>query len=184
MIPSKKRRWLRGVVYAAALLVCLAVLLAGLGAAYQWIEGVRDRRANPAPGKMVDVGGFRMHLYCVGQGSPTVILDSGLSDTWLVWYKVQPQVAQFTRVCSYDRAGLGWSDPSPRPRTSQVIAKELHALLKKANAAPPFVMVGHSMGGLAVRMYTSLYPSDVVGMAPALLPREAVIRYISRDPTW
>ena len=164
MISSKKQRWLRGVVYAAALLVCLPVLLAGMGAAYQWIAGVRDRRANPAPGKMVDVGGFRMHLYCVGQGSPTVILDSGLSDTWLVWYKVQPQVTQFTRVCSYDRAGLGWSDPSPRPRTSQVIAEELHALLKKANVAPPFVMVGHSMGGLDVRMYASLYPSDVVGM--------------------
>ena len=69
-------------------------------------------------------------------------------------------------------------------RDNQVIAKELHALLKKANGAPPFVMVGHSMGGLDMRMYTSLYPSDVVGMAPALLPREAVIRYISRDPTW
>lgn len=113
---------------------------------------------------MIDVGGFRMHLYCVGHGSPAVILDSGLSDTWLHWYKVQPQVARFTQVCSYDRAGLGWSEPSPRPRTSRVIAEELHVLLKKAHVPPPFVLVGHSMGGLNVRMYASLYPSDVVGM--------------------
>jgi pimeloyl-ACP methyl ester carboxylesterase len=163
-ILPKRRRLLRGVMYTAALLVCLLMLLAGVGAAYQWIAEVRDRRANPSPGEIVDVGGLRMHLYCVGQGSPTAILDSGLSDPWLVWYKVQPGVAQFTRVCSYDRAGLGWSDPSPRPRTSRMIAEELHALLKTANLSPPIVLVGHSMGGLDARMYASLYPSDVVGM--------------------
>jgi len=134
------------------------------GAAYQWVANVRDRKANAPPGKMIDVGGFRMQLYCVGDGTPSVILDSGLSDTWLHWYKVQPQVAQFTRVCSYDRAGLGWSEPSPRPRTSRVIAEELHTLLGKAGVHPPFVLVGHSFGGLNVRMYASLYPSDVVGM--------------------
>jgi pimeloyl-ACP methyl ester carboxylesterase len=154
------RHWVRWVAYVAGVLV----LVAGAGATYQWIAGARDRAANPPPGKMIDVGGFRMHLYCVGQGSPVVILDSGLSDTWLHWYKVQPQVAQFTRVCSYDRAGLGWSDPSPRPRTSRVIAEELHTLLKKAGVLPPFVLVGHSMGGLNVRMYASLYPADVAGM--------------------
>jgi pimeloyl-ACP methyl ester carboxylesterase len=155
---------LRRVAYAAALLVCLTFLLAGAGATYQWVANVRDRQANPPPGKMIDVGGFRMHLYCVGQGSPAVILESGLSDTWLHWYKVQPQVAQFTRVCSYDRAGLGWSDPSPRPRTSRVIAEELHTLLKTAEVPPPYVLVGHSMGGLNIRMYASLYPSEVRGM--------------------
>ena len=158
------RRWLHRVVWTTAFTVCLAVLIAGVGATYQLIAGVRDRQANPPPGKMIDVSGSRMHLYCVGQGSPTIILDSGLSDTWLHWHKVQPRVAEFTRVCSYDRAGLGWSEPSPRPRTSRVIAEELHALLKKAQVPPPFVLVGHSMGGLNVRMYVSLYPSDVVGM--------------------
>ncbi len=161
---SRKRRWLRRTGYGTTVLVSLLVALAGTGAAYQWIANRRDRHANPAPGQMVDVGGFRMHLYCTGQGSPTVILDSGLSNTWLHWYKVQPQVAQFTRVCSYDRAGLGWSDPSPRPRTSRVIAEELHTLLTKANVSPPFVLVGHSMGGLNVRMYASMYLSDVAGM--------------------
>ena len=158
------RRWRRRVARAAASVVCLAILIAGAGATYQLIAGLRDRRAHPPPGKMIDVGGFRMHLYCVGQGSPAVILDSGLSDTSLHWYKVQPQVARFTRVCSYDRAGLGWSEPSPRPRTSRVIAGELHTLLVKAGVRPPFVLVGHSFGGLNVRMYASLYPSDLSGM--------------------
>lgn len=161
---SKKRRWLRWIGYAATLSVFLLVLLAGTGAAYQWIASLRDRHANPPPGELVDVGGFRMHLYCIGQGSPTVILDSGLSDTWLHWYKVQPQVSTFAQVCSYDRAGLGWSDSGPRPRTSRVIAEELHTLLTTANLSPPYVLVGHSMGGLNVRMYASMYPSDVAGM--------------------
>ncbi|HVX67833.1 MAG TPA: alpha/beta hydrolase, partial [Bryobacteraceae bacterium] len=140
------------------------MLLAGLGAAYQAIAGYRDRKAFPPPGKLVDVGGFRMHLYCAGEGSPAVILDSGLSDAWLHWYKVQPEVAATTRVCAYDRAGLGWSDPSPRPRSSKVIAQELHTLLERAGIRPPFVLVGHSMGGLDVRMYASLYREQVAGM--------------------
>ncbi len=159
--PSCHER--RGLIWIARIGAMLACLVA-VSAAYQAIANARDRRANPPPGKMIAVDGFRMHLYCVGQGSPTVILESGLSDTWLHWYKVQPQVARFTRVCAYDRAGLGWSDPSPRPRTSRVIAEELHALLKKAEVLPPFVLVGHSAGGLHTRMYASLYPSEVAGM--------------------
>jgi len=105
-----------------------------------------------------------MHLYCVGHGSPTVVLDSGIGDSWLSWRKVQPEVALFTRVCSYDRAGMGWSDKSPNPRTSKFIATELHGLLHNAEISPPFVLVGHSFGGLNVRMYAGLYPADVAGM--------------------
>jgi pimeloyl-ACP methyl ester carboxylesterase len=105
-----------------------------------------------------------MHLYCIGQGSPTVVLDSGIGDSWLSWRKVQPDVAMFTRVCSYDRAGMGWSDKSPNPRTSKFIATELHTLLKNASILPPFVLVGHSFGGLNMRMYASLYPADVAGV--------------------
>jgi pimeloyl-ACP methyl ester carboxylesterase len=93
-----------------------------------------------------------------------VVFDSGLGDTWLVWYKVQPPIAQFTRVCSYDHAGLGWSDPSPHPRTSKVIAEELHSLLHNAGMTGPFVLAGHSLGGLNVRMYASLFPTDVAGV--------------------
>ena len=110
------------------------------------------------PGQLVDVGGYKMHIDCTGQGSPTVILESGLGDTYISWHKVQPQIAQFARVCSYDRAGLGYSDSSPRPRTSRIFAEELHTLLHNAGiSGPPYILVGHSMGGFDVRLYASLY---------------------------
>ncbi len=150
--------------YLGGGLVSLIVLLACAGALYQWIGGSWDRRSHPPPGTFVVVNGLRMHLVCTGQGSPTVVLDSGLSNSWLHWYKVQPEVARFARVCSYDRAGLGWSEPRPGPRTSQAVAKELHTLLRNAGIEPPFVLVGHSMGGLNMQMYASLYRSEVAGM--------------------
>lgn len=155
---------LRKMVRFLAATLLLAVLLLGVGAAHQTVAGFRDRRNNPPPGRLVDVGGYRMHIDCVGDGSPSVILEAGLGDTWLTWYKVQPVVGRFTRVCSYDRAGMGWSDPSPRPRTGKVIAEELHTLLQSADVAPPFVMVAHSHGGLNIREYTDLFRTDVVGM--------------------
>lgn len=116
------------------------------------------------PGQLVDVGGYKMHIHCKGQGTPTVILDSGLGDTYTSWHKVQPQIAQISRVCSYDRAGLGYSDSSPRSRTSKDIAEELHTLLHNAGVPAPFILVGHSMGGFDVRLYASLYRHEVVGM--------------------
>ena len=131
---------------------------------YENIFEARDRRFNPMAGRLVDVGGLKMHIDCTGEGSPTVILDSGLGDTYLSWRKVQPQIAKFTRVCSYDRAGLGYSESSSHPRTSKVIAGELHALLQAAGVAPPYVLVGHSMGGYDVRLYASLYRNEVAGM--------------------
>jgi pimeloyl-ACP methyl ester carboxylesterase len=164
---SKLRRilhWVKIIVVGA---MGLVFVLACAGAAYQWIAHNRDMRQNPRPGKLVDVGGYRMHLYCMGQGSPTVVFDSGLGDTWLAWYKVQAPIGQFTRVCSYDRAGLGWSDPSPHPRTSKVIAWELHSLLHMAGMPGPFVLVGHSFGGMNVRMYARLFPAEVAGVVLA-----------------
>lgn len=161
---SEPRRGLRPIGYVLGGLVCLLVFLIFAGALYQWFTGYRDRSLNPPPGLLVEVDDFRMHLYCIGQGSPTVVLDSGIGDSWLSWRKVQPDVAMFTRVCSYDRAGMGWSDKSPNPRTSKFIATELHALLKNASILPPFVLVGHSFGGLNMRMYASLYPADVAGV--------------------
>jgi pimeloyl-ACP methyl ester carboxylesterase len=113
---------------------------------------------------LVSVDGRKMHIDCTGQGSPTVILDSGLGDTYLSWQKVQPEIARFVHVCSYDRAGLGYSDPSPQPRTSRVIAQELHELLQAAHIAPPYILVGHSMGGYDVRVYAGLYRGEVAGM--------------------
>jgi pimeloyl-ACP methyl ester carboxylesterase len=145
-------------------LVLLVVLLAVAGFLYQNICEARDRRFNPMPGKLVAVNSRQVHLYCSGEGSPTVILDSGLGDTYYSWHKVQPEIAKVSRVCSYDRAGLGFSDRSADPRTSQVIAQELHALLQAALVAPPYVLVGHSMGGYDVRVYTGLYRKEVAGI--------------------
>jgi len=153
--------WMRRIVVS---LITLALLLAGAGFLYQNISVARDRRFNPMPGRMVDANGLKMHIYCTGEGSPAVILDSGLGETYVSWRKVQPEIAKFARVCSYDRAGLGYSDSSSRPRTSRVVAEELHALLEAAGVAPPYVVVGHSAGGYNMRVFTGLYRSEVAGM--------------------
>lgn len=145
------------------LLIFLLILAAG-GFVYENISEARDRRFNPMEGRLVEVGGRKMHIHCTGQGSPTVILDSGLGDSYLSWRKVQPEIAKFTRVCSYDRAGLGYSDSSAQPRTSRVIAEELRALLQAAGVPPPYVIAGHSMGGYDVRVYTDLYRNEIAGM--------------------
>lgn len=163
-VHSRKRTFLRWVRYLLLGLLSLLIVLVCAGAVYEGIESYRDQRRFHPPGRLVDVGGYRLHLYCLGQGSPTVILEAGGGNPWLSWYKVQPQVAPFTRVCSYDRAGLGWSDPSPRPPTASVIAEELHTLLHNAGITGPFVLVGHSLGGMYARMYANRYPSEVVGM--------------------
>src|SRR6516162_5157930 len=108
----------------------------------------------PAPGRMVDVGGWKLHLNCTGEqrvGKPTVILEAGAGDFSVEWSLVQPEVAAFSRVCSYDRAGDGWSELGPHPRTFQQVVYELHQLLKTAGERPPFIMVGHSYGGWLVR---------------------------------
>jgi len=118
----------------------------------------------PAPGQLVDVGGYKMHIQCTGQGSPTVILEAGFADYSATWKHVQPGVAKTTRVCSYDRAGYGWSDPSPHPRTASWRVNELHTLLVNADVQGPYVLVGHSLGGMLMRMYAYNYPDKVIGM--------------------
>ena len=155
------RSWFRRIVIFISLVI-VAVTFAGF--TYENISEARDRRAIPMSGMLVDVAGRKTHIDCQGEGSPAVILNSGLGDTYLSWSKVQPQIAKFTRVCSYDRAGLGYSDSSSEPRTSKVIAQELHALLQAAGVAPPYILVGHSMGGFEVRLYASLYRDQVAGM--------------------
>jgi pimeloyl-ACP methyl ester carboxylesterase len=158
---SRSHHWFRRILLA---LIVLLVGIAACGFLYENVSEARDQRFNPMVGERFDVGGFKMHIDCMGQGSPAVIFDSGLGDTYLSWQKVQPEIAKITRACSYDRAGLGYSDPSPRPRTSQVIAEELHALLQAARVPGPYILVGHSMGGYDVRLYASLYRSEVAGM--------------------
>ncbi|HUV89866.1 MAG TPA: alpha/beta hydrolase [Anaerolineae bacterium] len=161
---SKKRGCLKwgGVAVGALALLLIALL------ALTWFQGSRAkaelRAKYPPPGQMVDVGGYRMHIYCQGTGSPTVVMDAGLGDFSLAWSLVQPQVAQSTRVCAYDRAGLGWSERGPKPRTVQNIVEELHTLLTEGGIEGPYVLVGHSMGGVYVRAYAFDYPEEVVGM--------------------
>lgn len=115
--------------------------------------------------RMVEVAhGRRLNLFCVGSGSPTVVFDSGLGDESSVWGFVQPVIAKRTRTCSYDRAGIGFSDPATRPGTSANIVDDLHKLLTNAGIHGPYVLVGHSYGGLNMLLFASLYRSDVVGM--------------------
>jgi len=116
------------------------------------------------PGRLVDIGGYRLNLYCTGSGSPTVIFESGLGDSAYVWALVQPAVSKLTRTCSYDRAGFGFSDAGPMPRTAGREVAELHALLHNAGLAPPFVLVGHSLGGMLARLYTDRYFTEVAGL--------------------
>ena len=142
--------------------VVVAVLLAGW--AYQRIATARDRKRQPAPGKLVDLDGRDLHLLSMGQGSPTVIFESGLMSTVLSWDKIQPEIAKSTRAVCYDRAGLGWSDPGPAPRDAERMVSELQELLKRANIAPPYILVGHSFGGLTTRLFAARYPEQVAGL--------------------
>lgn len=121
----------------------------------------------PAPGRLVDVGGWRMHINCAGDarpGRPTVILEAGSSDFSIDWAFVQPEVATFGRVCSYDRSGSGWSDLGPFPRTLKQTVFELHLLLEKAGESAPLVYAGHSYGGRILRLYAATYPGEVHGV--------------------
>jgi pimeloyl-ACP methyl ester carboxylesterase len=156
--------WLKRI---ALWLIIGIVTLAAIGAAYQTIANQVDKSAYPPPGQMVDVGGYQLHLYCTGanvNGSPTVILEQGLGGISSGWALVQPEVAKGTRVCSYDRAGMGWSDSSSEPSDAQHIAQELHTLLQNAAIPGPYVLVGWSVGGLYAREYAGQYGDEVVGL--------------------
>ena len=114
---------------------------------------------HPVPGALVDIDGRAMHIYCVGKGTPTVVLESGAGDDWIYWQKVQPEASRASRVCTYDRGGLGWSDPRPGRRDAHAIAADLHRLLAAAGERPPYVMVGASAGALYARMFAATFPS-------------------------
>jgi len=116
------------------------------------------------PGQLVDAGGFRLNLVCMGSGSPTVVFDSGWGDWAPAWSKVQPEIAKWTSTCSYDRAGTGFSDPGPMPRSSVNIARELHTALHHAGIGGPYILVGSAFGGDNVRTFADLYMDEVAGM--------------------
>jgi pimeloyl-ACP methyl ester carboxylesterase len=125
-----------------------------------------DQRILPyvKPGQLVDIGGRRINLHCTGAGGPTVILMAGIFSWSVVWYKTQPVIAQTTRVCGFDRAGYGFSDPGPRPQILSDVVDDLHTALKAGSIPGPYVLVGHSLGGIEVRLFAQRWPKEVVGM--------------------
>ncbi|MGH8182798.1 MAG: alpha/beta hydrolase [Rhodanobacteraceae bacterium] len=136
------------------------------------------------PARLVDIGGRRVNIYCVGHGSPTVVFDAGLGDQIRAWAIVQPAVSKVTRACSYDRAGLGFSDPSGRPGTAANAVDDLRRLLVAASVKPPYVLVGHSLGGMYMQLFADLHRSEVAGMVLVdPVSDEQGRRYNALDPT-
>jgi len=149
------------IIFIVILVILILILGTGIAGA---IAKSNLAKQYPAPGQLVNVGGYKMHINCTGQGSPTVILEAGMGNYSLFWAYVQPEVARYTRVCSYDRAGYGWSEVSPHPRIANAEVEELHTLLVNANIQGPYVLVGHSLGGMLMRVYAHNYPDEVDGM--------------------
>jgi pimeloyl-ACP methyl ester carboxylesterase len=154
-------KWTKRIMAGFLILVLVLTVLTYAAGVFAKTKLTRE---NPPPGQLTDVGGYDMHLYCMGAGSPTVILEAGLNDFHVSWSKVQADVASSARVCSYDRAGMGWSEASPHPRTSQVMAEELHTLLKNSGVKGPYILVGHSFGGIVMRQFAQKYSDEVTGM--------------------
>ena len=156
-LHSRTRFWL--------LYPVLAVLaLAAIGGGYETVREHADATAYPMTGQLVDVGGHRLHLNCTGSGSPTVVLQPGGGDFSSVWARIAPAVAAHTRVCVYDRPGRGWSEPTDSPQDATQVATDLHTLLQRAHVPGPYVLAGHSFGGLYVLTHADRYPDDVAGM--------------------
>jgi len=140
------------------------VLLLATGFAYERVGDWRDRKTFPQVGRSFDIGGRSLNLYCAGAGGPTVVFDAGGNSAGYSWQLVEPQVAQITRACWYDRAGYGWSDAATRPRTSADLAEDLHKLLRAAGVPPPYVLVGHSFGGFNIRVFANRYRDEAAGL--------------------
>ena len=145
------------------LLVIDVALFIG-GFIFQQQAMAQDIAKFPAPGQMINVGEHQLHIHCVGEGEPTLIIDTGAADWSLSWQHLHPELAKQTRTCVYDRAGLGWSEAGPNPRTSEQLVTELHTLLNNANVQPPYIVLGHSLGGYNARVFQEKYPDEVAGI--------------------
>ncbi len=163
-VERPRRRWGRIIGRIVLTLVLLLIFALVCSAGYNRWAFHHYRGLYSAPGKLYPVGGYNMHLYCTGSGRPTVVLDAGLGNDALIWGLVQPELSKLTQVCSYDRAGFGWSDPRPGVRDSNAIADELHGLLSAAGISGPIVLMGHSIAGLHMRAYASKYRESMAGI--------------------
>src|SRR6478752_1425181 len=157
-LPRRGGRWM---LYPVIAVTALAAVGGGFHTVSQSID---QAAAETPPGQLIDVGDHRLYLSCTGSGEPTVILEPGLGGTSAAWGWIAPTVAAHTRVCVYDRAGRGRSEPSPDPQDGDQIATDLHTLLERADVTGPLVIVGHSLGGLYVLDYAARYPQQVAGM--------------------
>ena len=174
-------RWMKRLAFGA---VALAVVGLIVGATLQVTASRAYLRDHPPPGRMVDLGTHWLHLYCEGSGSPTVVFDSGLGDGLLSWSPIQSDVAASTRACSYDRAGHGWSQGGPLPRTSGQIVEELRRLLEEAGIETPVVLVGHSFGGPNVRLFARTFPELVAGLVLVDGSHEKQREVLPSPPDW
>lgn len=163
----------------------VAIAAAGIAsAAYQQAADAADRRRFPPPGRLVDIGGRRIHLLAMGEGTPAVVIIPALGANVLEWVRVLRGAQSETTVCAYDRAGLGWSDPSLGPVSFDAMADDLHALLKAAGIEPPYVIAGNSMGGVVARRFQSRYPEDVAGMLLIDSSHEEQARRLGDNDRW
>ncbi len=157
MNGSRRRRW-------ALRVVALVGFVALAGVTYQGVATALERREFPRPGRMVDVGGHQLHIDCDGQGAPIVVLDAPAAGLSAAWGRVQPAVAGLTRVCSYDRAGLGWSEAREQPFGPALAVEELQRLLAGANEKGPFVLVGQGLGASLVQAFAARFPAETAGL--------------------
>ncbi|ANF97986.1 alpha/beta hydrolase [Paenibacillus bovis] len=160
------RSWKKITLRAIVSLVGVVLLLLAAGFIYESITSRHAQATHPPPGKMIDINGYRLHVHTYGTGSPTILLEAGSGETSLSWRQIPEQLAASTgaTVVTYDRAGYAWSDTSPLPRTGQNIVKELHTALQKANIPGPYLLAGHSLGGMYSRLFAQTYPDEIAGM--------------------
>jgi pimeloyl-ACP methyl ester carboxylesterase len=174
----------RGLITAPVILVFLVLA----GATYQGATTALERRQLPHPGRLIDVGGHQLHLYCIGEGTPTVVLEAPATGMSAAWGWVQPDVAQVTRVCTYDRSGLGWSEAGDRGYDPAAVPAELHALLEQAREAGPHVMGGEGLGAALATLYAAQYGPEVAALvlvdppSPERPARRSVTRFLNASP--
>jgi pimeloyl-ACP methyl ester carboxylesterase len=157
-------RFYTGVSRRSRLLSTLIPCVTGIGCMYQAVATVWDQHDHPPPGTLVDIDGCRLHVQTAGRGFPSVVLETGLGGMSSAWGWIQPEAAKFSLVVAYDRAGLGWSGPDAAPKTATLAAERLRSVLLHSRVLPPYVLVGHSMGGLYIRVFADRYPNEVAGM--------------------
>ena len=159
---SRIGRWVKRILVGIVGLIVLATVVGTIWESVSWRKTLAQY---PPPGKLVDIGGRKMHILCVGTGSPTVVLEAGLDVGGIVgWSLVQDSIGLNTRTCAYNRAGIIWSEPAPAPHNAATVANDLHALLAAAGEKPPYVLVGHSLGGPYIMTYTKHYGDEVAGL--------------------